>query len=114
VQVAGLPVYIPDDGRNRCTPKPRDPDAPVQLGHISGRITTSSGIPLPGAHLQILGTPYVTFADGRGDYTLAFDKSLVDDCRSQVVRVTAPGYRAMNLVLALGPTGTNDVEMARQ
>ncbi|HEU4698510.1 MAG TPA: carboxypeptidase-like regulatory domain-containing protein [Gemmatimonadales bacterium] len=113
VAIAGLPVYIPDEG-NRCTPRPREPDAPVELGTVHGRVYSTSGVPLPGAHLQILGTPYVTFADETGAYSLTFDRHLVDDCRSQVVRVTAPGFRAQNLVLSLGPAGVNDVEMARQ
>jgi hypothetical protein len=50
----------------------------------------------------------------RGYYTLAFDKSLVDDCRTQMVRVTAPGFKAQILELSLGPQQSNDIPMARR
>jgi hypothetical protein len=50
----------------------------------------------------MLGTPYVTFTDGEGMYRFRFDLSLVDNCRTQYVRVTAPGYESRLLVLVVG------------
>ena len=86
-------------------------------------ITTAPGAPeagvvppgaiLPGAFLQILGTPYSTFADDDGHYRLTFDPSLVGPCRTQVVRVTATGYRAQNLILAVG-SADNTILMSRR
>lgn len=114
---AGMPVYVPDNP-NRCGPKerpPRDPNARPELGSVRGRVfRQGTRDPLPGAFLQIVGTGYNTFADDRGYYTLAFDKSLVDDCRTQMVRVTAPGFRAQILELSLGPQQSNDIPMARR
>ena len=72
-----------------------------------------STLPLAGAHLQIIGTPYVAFSDGAGRYTLRFDPALVDHCRTQYVRVTAPGFRSRLLVLSLGPQSANDVHLTR-
>jgi hypothetical protein len=72
-------------------------------GFVEGMVRNEdTGAPLPNAFLQIIGTSYVTFSDDNGRYRLAFDAGLVDACRSQVVRVSAPGYRARTLVLALG------------
>jgi hypothetical protein len=68
---------------------------------------------LAGAFLQILGTPYSTFADDNGRYRLTFDASLVGPCRTQVVRVTARGYRAQNLILAVG-SADNTILMTRR
>jgi hypothetical protein len=73
----------------------------------------STGANLPGASLQILGTPYSTFADDNGRYRLAFDPLLVGPCRTQVVRVTAAGYRAQNLTLAIGHAD-NTITMTRR
>jgi hypothetical protein len=72
-----------------------------------------TGEPLPGAFLQIIGTAYTTFADDRGRYRLVFDPSLIGPCRTQVVRVTAPGYRAQTLILMLG-RADNTVHLARR
>ena len=55
------------------------------------------------SHLQVLGTPYYTYSDPNGAFRLVFDRSLVDNCRTQSVRVWAPGYRARDLILYVGP-----------
>jgi hypothetical protein len=36
----------------------------------------------------------------------------VDVCRSQLVRVTAPGYRARTMILTLGPPSDNIVDLS--
>jgi hypothetical protein len=68
-----------------------------------GRIfRQNDGRPLAGAHLQMLGTPYVTFTNDQGEYHFRFDLSLIDNCRTQYVRVSAPGYESRLLVLVVG------------
>lgn len=82
-------------------------------GFVEGIVRSqNNGLPVPGAFLQILGTGFATFADQTGHYHLAFDPNLVDQCRSQVVRVTAPGYRARTLILAAGSWSENTIQMA--
>jgi hypothetical protein len=98
--------------RTTCVPKPRDPNAPLQMVQLVGRIFNENSRPLAGAFLQILGTSYSTYSDRTGMYRLVFDASLVDECRTQYVRVVAEGYRGRNLVLGVGP-GVNDVVMNR-
>lgn len=100
-----------------CTlppPDPSDSTLPPGMGSIAGRIFNErTGEPLAGARLQILGTPYGTFSDGQGAYRLVFDRSLVSQCRTQAVRVSAPGYRGRDVLLYLGATPNGDVPMAR-
>ena len=50
----------------------------------------------------MLGTPYVTFTDASGEYRFRFNLALVDNCRTQYVRVTADGYESRLLVLVVG------------
>jgi hypothetical protein len=89
-----------------------DAEGPA-TGVVEGVVRSeSSGTPVPGALLQLLGTGSATFSDDAGHYRLNFDPSLVDRCRSQIVRVTAPGYRARNMVLAYGSWSDNTVDMA--
>jgi hypothetical protein len=101
-----MEAYLPDHPE-RCSPtaaEPRDSAAPPQFGVVVGKIfRQDSGRPLAGAHLQMLGTPFVTFTDDEGEYHFRFDMSLVDNCRTQYVRVTAPGYESRLLVLMVGP-----------
>jgi hypothetical protein len=101
-----MEAYLPDNPE-RCIPHPvapRDSGTPVQFGLVQGRIfRQNDGRPLAGAHLQMLGTPYVTFTDDQGEYQFRFDVSLVDNCRTQYVRVSAPGYESRLLVLVVGP-----------
>jgi outer membrane biosynthesis protein TonB len=99
-----MEAYLPDHPE-RCIPKPAAPadSAAAQLGVVVGKIfRQDNGRPLAGAHLQMLGTPFVTFTDDQGEYHFRFDLSLVDNCRTQYVRVTAPGYESRLLVLVVG------------
>jgi hypothetical protein len=109
---------ITDDRENDCTPKarpPRDPSVPPELGTVSGRVfRAGTSQPLPGAFLQILGTPYSTFADDDGGYTLQFDRSLVDDCRTQYVQVSKDGFAPQRLILSLGSRISNDIPLTRR
>jgi hypothetical protein len=96
---------------NDCTPRPRPPEAagqPVTLEFVEGWVYNErTGAVLAGAYLQMMGTPYNAFADAAGHYRLGFDRSLVDECRSQYVRVIAPGVPPQLIVLGRGPGGTN-------
>ncbi len=96
------------NARSNCIPRPRDPNAPLEMATLVGRVYSGSNRPLSGAFLQIIGTSYSTYSDQTGLYRLVFDASLVDECRTQYVRVVANGYRGRNLVLGVGP-GVNDV-----
>ena len=111
----GFEVYLPPQS-DACTPaRPRAPGEPIELATVSGTVyRQGTRIPLPGAHLQMIGTPYVTFSNDAGGYDLRFDPSLVDRCRTQYVRVTAPGFRAQTLVLYLGPSASNDIPMSQR
>lgn len=110
---AGLPVWMAGGG-SRCpfsgaevTPIDRPSD-----GVIEGVVRIeSSGHPIPGAFLQLLGSGSATFADAAGRYRLTFDPRLVGACRSQLVRVTAPGFRARTMVLAYGARSDNIVDL---
>ena len=104
-----MEAYLPDHPE-RCTPRPpSDSVGPPQYGVVVGRIyRKDNGLPLSGANLQMLGTPYVTFTDEAGEYHFRFDLSLVDNCRTQYVRVTAPGYESRLLVLVVGPNVRSD------
>lgn len=109
---------LTDDRENDCTPRPRpprDPSVPPELGTVSGRVyRAGTRQPLPGAYLQILGTPYATFADDEGAYTLEFDRSLVDDCRTQYVQVSKDGFAPQRLILSLGTRTSNDIPLQRR
>lgn len=105
---------LPWASDSTCVPDPTpfDPNAPVVLDSISGVVYDHSGMALSGAHLQVVGTSYHTFSRRGGRYTLMFDVSLVANCRVQVVRVSAGGYRGRDLYLAMG-LGNNNVYMDR-
>jgi hypothetical protein len=109
---------LTDDRDNDCRPSqrpPRDPDAPVEMGEVSGQVfREGTRQPLAGAFLQILGTPYSTFADDNGWYTLSFDQSLVDACRTQYVQVSKDGFRPRRLILGLGVRANNNIPMSRR
>jgi hypothetical protein len=84
-----------------------------KVGVIEGIVRTESGgKPIPGAFLQMLGSGAATFSDDNGHYRLTFDPSLVDACRSQLVRVTAHGYRERTMILMWGPESDNVVDMS--
>jgi hypothetical protein len=108
----GLTADRDEAARTTCVPKPRDPNAPLEMATLVGRVYSANSRPLAGAFLQIIGTSYSTYSDGTGVFRLVFDASLVDECRTQYVRVVANGYRGKNLVLGVGP-GVNDVVLGR-
>jgi hypothetical protein len=113
-----MEAYLPDNPE-RCVPRPVAPsdstDAPI-FGTVVGRIfRQDSGRPLAGAQLQMLGAPYVAFTDDNGEYRFRFDLALVDNCRTQYVRVTAPGYETRLLVLMMGENiRSEDVRLRRR
>jgi hypothetical protein len=111
---AGLPLSMTSGGP-RCAwsgAEARPVEGPRD-GVIEGIVRTESGgRPIPGAFLQMLGTGSATFADASGHYRLTFDPALVDACRSQLVRVTAPGYRARTMILTYGLASDNVVDLA--
>jgi outer membrane biosynthesis protein TonB len=116
--VRPLETYIPDRP-DKCVPSPRpasDSSTPVQYGTVVGRIfRQDGGKPLAGAHLQMLGTPYVAFTDNQGEYRFRFELSLMDNCRTQYVRVTARGYESRLLVLTVGQSvRSEDVHLQRR
>jgi hypothetical protein len=106
------------DNSERCIPGEAvsaDSAGPLQLGTVVGRIfRQDNGRPLAGAHLQMIGTPYVAFTDGTGQYRFRFDLALMDNCRTQYVKVTAPGYESRLLVVVLGPERSEDVRLRRR
>jgi hypothetical protein len=112
---AGLPLAIMNGGP-RCASgaEPVEIQGP-RTGVIEGIVRTESGgRPIPGAFLQMLGTGSATFADETGHYRLTFDAALVGACRSQLVRVTAPGYRARTMILTYGRQSDNAVDLANK
>ena len=116
--VRPMETYIPDRP-DKCVPTPQPPSdsaGPPQFGTVVGRIfREDGGAPLPGAHLQMLGTPYTAFTDHNGEYRFRFDLSLVDNCRTQYVRVTAKGYESRLLVLMVGENiRSEDVRLQRR
>ena len=93
------PTVMPD------STKPGEP----RRGSATGRVlAVQGGAPMPNAHLQIVGTSFVTFTDNNGEYVLTFDASLLDQCRTQYVRVSAPGYEPRLLVLVIGRNVRSD------
>jgi hypothetical protein len=112
-----MEAYLPDHPE-KCTARvaARDSTGQPKFGTVVGKIyRQDNGKPLGGAALQMLGTPYVTFTDGAGEYRFRFDMSLVDNCRTQYVRVTAAGYESRLLVLVVGPDAVSeDVTLKRK
>lgn len=111
---AGRPVALAGGG-TRCSWDGDDAGAdgggPAN-GVVEGVVRSEhGGYPVSGAFLQLLGTGSATFSDDAGHYRLSFDPKLVDRCHSQIVRVTAPGYRARTMVLAYGTWSDNVVDM---
>lgn len=112
-----MEAWFPDDSE-RCIPRPvapRDSAGPAQFGTVVGRIfRQNDGRPLAGAHLQMIGTPYVTFTDESGEYRFRFDLALTENCRTQYVKVSAAGYESRLLVLMVGPNHSEDVRLRRR
>jgi len=85
------------------------------LATVTGRVySIENHRPLPGAYLQVLGTPYHAFTDQTGAFVLLFDPALVANCRTQAVRVTAPGYLGRDLILFAGRGINNDIVLPRR
>ena len=104
------------ESSNGCTLPPEEADTtlPKGMAMVQGRIfREDNGKPLGGARLQILGTAFGTFSDDMGNYRLLFDRTLVDRCRTQSVRVSAPGYTARDVILYLGERASSDVSLPR-
>ncbi len=104
---------------DKCVPHERDPSDSArtpQFGVVTGRIYRGdNGRPLAGAHLQMVGAPFTAFTNDNGDYQFRFDLSLVDNCRTQYVRVSAPGYQSRLLVLLVGRNvRSEDVTLRRR
>jgi hypothetical protein len=112
-----MEAWLPENSE-RCIPHPvalRDSAGPTQFGTVTGRIfRQDNGRPLAGAHLQMIGTPYVTFTDESGEYRFQFDLALMDNCRTQYVKVSAAGYESRLLVLLVGPNRSEDVRLRRR
>jgi hypothetical protein len=94
----------------RPTPHPRrDPSTPPELVTIVGHILRRDDHrPLAGAHLQMIGTPYSAFTDDTGRYEFHFSEDLIADCRTQLVRVEAPGYRTEWVYVVVSPAVQNN------
>ena len=111
-----MEAYLPDHPEKCIRTVARDSAGQLRYGTAVGKIyRQDNGRPLGGAHLQMLGTPYVAFTDATGEYHFRFDMSLVDDCRTQYVRVTAEGYESRLLVLVIGLNAVSeDVALRRK
>ena len=112
------PWETPVELSRGCTLPPDEEEAdstlPKGMAAVSGRIfREGTNEPLAGARLQILGTQYGTFSNNRGEYRLIFARNLVDRCRTQSVRVTAPGYGQRDVILSLGERISSDVWLPR-
>lgn len=108
----------PDGKPQQCEPLPRferDAEGRAPIGIAVGRILREDGVtPLSGALLQMVGTPFVTFTDDNGEYKFRYDMSLIEDCRTQYVRVSAKGYESRLLVLVIGErVRSEDVALRR-
>jgi hypothetical protein len=107
VELASRGCTVPADEKSDST-------LPPGMGVVVGKIYDErTGKPLAEARLQILGTEYGAFANERGEYKLYFDRKLVDRCRSQSVRVSAPGYPSRDVLLYIGATPNGDVPLSR-
>lgn len=87
---AGMPLYLAAGGVRCAVTNTRIQARPAGgfEGYVEGIVgNEDTGSILAGAFLQVIGTPYVTFSDGRGHYRLGFEAQLVDGCRTQLVRV---------------------------
>lgn len=108
------PLPLPSEGCSVPPPEHPDPTLPPGMAVIAGRIYyEGTDIPVSGARLQILGTAYGAFANDRGEYRLMYERDLVNRCRTQAVRVTAPGYVGRDLILMLSDVSNTDVPLRR-
>lgn len=98
-----------------CPKIPRDSTTgEMPEGVVQGRVIDyETGRALGGAHLQMVGQPYNTFADDGGNFVLRFDLRLMENCRVQVVRISAVGHRDQTLPIVLGG-GVSTVPLKRR
>jgi hypothetical protein len=102
---------VPD---NPCGEIPRDSTGSPIQGVVQGVVRdVDGGGPLPGALLQMVGQPFSTFANNRGEFRLLFDIQLMADCRTQYVRIEAPGFRSQMLPIVIGG-GVSTVGLRRR
>ncbi len=103
---------MPSD--DNCPKIPRDSTGQVPEGTVQGRVVDyENGQPLRGAHLQMVGQPFNTFADDFGNFLLRFDLRLMENCRVQMVRITSAGHRDQTLPIVLGG-GVSTVPLRRR
>lgn len=104
---------MPSD--DNCPKIPRDSTTgDVPEGTVQGRVVDyENGQPLRGAHLQMVGQPFNTFADDFGNFLLRFDLRLMENCRVQVVRITSAGHKDQTLPIVLGG-GVSTVPLRRR
>ncbi|HET7041012.1 MAG TPA: hypothetical protein VFI13_03290, partial [Gemmatimonadales bacterium] len=97
----------------RCIPgPPRSASDPIEWGVVQGRVyQMGTTLPLVGATLQVLGTPYTTVSDEHGDYTLRFDSWPLRNCQEEYVRVQLDGFVSQTLNLTIGVVARSDVQL---
>ena len=104
-------LMIPD---SKCPQIPQDSTGSPPDGVVKGRVVQQeTGRPLSGAHLQMVGQTYHTFADDDGNFELHFDLNLMADCRVQYVTIIAAGYRSQMLPIVMGG-GISTVPLKRR
>ena len=99
----------------RCIPgPPRSATDPIEYGVVQGRVyQLGTTVPLAGATLQVLGTPYSTTSDANGDYVLRFDSWPLRNCQEEYVRVQLDGFVSQTLNLTIGVVARSDVQLRR-
>ena len=97
----------------RCIPgPPRSANDPIEYGVVQGRVyQLGTSVPLVGATLQVLGTPYSTISDEHGDYVLRFDSWPLRNCQEEYVRVQLDGFVSQTLNLTIGSVARSDVQL---
>ena len=112
--VASRPLESLTIPNSKCPEIPLDSTGAPPDGVVKGRVVQQeTGRPLSGAHLQMVGQTYHTFADNDGNFELHFDLNLMADCRVQYVTIIAPGYRSQMLPIVMGG-GISTVPLKRR
>ena len=112
--VASRPLESLAIPNSKCPEIPQDSTGAPPDGVVRGRVVQQeTGRPLSGAHLQMVGQTYHTFADDDGNFELHFDLNLMAECRVQYVTIVAPGYRSQMLPIVMGG-GISTVPLKRR
>ena len=112
--VASRPLESLTIPNSKCPEIPQDSTGAPPDGVVKGRVVQQeTGRPLSGAHLQMVGQTYHTFADDDGNFELHFDLNLMADCRVQYVTIIAPGYGSQMLPIVMGG-GISTVPLRRR